>query len=283
MANKASHQSPAITFDGVSYIYPGASTPALQNITLRVEQGERLGVLGPNGGGKSTLLMIALGLLPGYTGSVSVLGEPPSQARRNARIAAVLQRRQTDLSFPLSVRQMVQLAATHRLAPWRRSSQAIRDRTDRTLDLLAIAAVADDPIGALSGGQMQRALMARALACEPDVLVLDEPTIGIDIEGQARFATLLDTVHRELGMTMVIVSHDVRAIAAGCDRVACLARTIHFHDAPQGLTPQVLAEVFQHDVVGVFGDVHVEAHRAAECPRDHEHGSSHPASGEASA
>ena len=102
-------------------------------------------------------------------------------------------------------------------------------------------------------------------------LALDEPTVGIDIEGQARFSELLDTIHQELNLTIVIVSHDVRAIAAGCDRVACLARTLHFHDAPQGLTPQVLAEVFQHDVAGAFGDVHVEAHRAEECPGGHAH------------
>ena len=98
----------------------------------------------------------------------------------------------------------------------------------------------------------------------------------MDPEGQARFAEIMQTVHAELNLTILIVTHDVRVVAAGCDRVACLARTLHFHDAPRGLTPQVLAEVFQHDVEHAFGEVHIEAHRAEECPGDHAHASNDP-------
>lgn len=261
----------AIEFDSVSYTYPGAEQSALEAISLRVEPGERLGVLGPNGGGKSTLLKIAMGMLTGHRGVVTVNGEPPVLARRRGRIACVLQKCEAELRFPLSVRQVVQLAATRRLSPWRRMGGGARERVDRALELVGVTDLAGRPIGAISGGQLQRVLIARAIATDPAILALDEPTVGIDIEGQARFAKLLDAIHKELNLTIVIVSHDVRAIAAGCDRVACLSRTLHFHDAPQGLTPQVLAEVFQHDVAGAFGDVHVEAHRAEECPGGHIH------------
>src|SRR5690606_39211948 len=135
------------------------------------------------------------------------------------------------------------------------------------LALVGAESYADRPIGALSGGQIQRTLIARAIARSAELLLLDEPTVGVDAEGQQRFAELLDTLReRAPGLAVVIVSHDIRAVAAGCDRVACLARTLHFHDAPGGLTPQVLAEVFSHGVEGIFGDVHLHAHPAAECP-----------------
>ena len=133
---------------------------------------------------------------------------------------------------------------------------------------MGAAGYADRPIGKLSGGQVQRVLIARALAANPRVLALDEPTVGIDAVGQQKFAELLGTVHREIGLTIVIVSHDLRAIVAGCDRVACLARKLHSHVSPQGLTPQILAELFSHDLAGlrgVIGDVHVHAHASGAC------------------
>lgn len=271
MTDTPSSTPGAIEFQGVSYTYPGASGPAIENVTLRVERGERLGVLGPNGGGKSTLLKIAMGLLTDYRGRATVLGEHPAVARRHGRIATVLQKCEAALNFPLSVRQVVELGAARGVPNWRRPGRDVRERVGRSLEMVGMGALAERPIGAISGGQLQRVLIARAIASRPAILALDEPTVGIDIEGQARFAELLDSLHKELELTIVIVSHDVRAIAAGCDRVACLARTIHFHAAPQGLTPQVLAEVFQHDVAGVFGEVHVEAHRAEECPGGHAH------------
>ncbi|MEX2217784.1 MAG: hypothetical protein WD749_03410, partial [Phycisphaerales bacterium] len=117
--------------------------------------------------------------------------------------------------------------------------------------------------------------IARALASRPRLLLLDEPTVGIDIAGQQRFSALLRTLHERLGLTIIVVSHDIRTIAAGSDRVACLSRTLHSHTAPEGLTPAVLAEVFSHDVAAIFGDVHVDAHLARECPdpaHPHAHG-----------
>ncbi len=261
--------TPAIEFDSVNYTYPGAATPAVQGVSLRVDRGERLGILGPNGGGKSTLLGIMMGLTRGYTGAVRVLGVHPNQARRDGRIGAVLQKCEVERRMPISVSQAVELAATRGAGGWGRPTREVRERVRRSLALVGAEHIARRPIGALSGGQLQRVLIARALAVEPEILALDEPTVGVDVEGQARFADLIRNLHAELGLTIVIVSHDVRAVAAGCDRVACLARTLHYHDAPSGLTPQVLAEVFSHDMAGVFGDVHISAHAAADCPGDH--------------
>jgi zinc transport system ATP-binding protein len=113
---------------------------------------------------------------------------------------------------------------------------------------MGIAELADRPIGDLSGGQQQRTFMARALAAKPRILILDEPLVGIDEAGQRQFAELSHDLHHSLNLTLVIVSHDLRAIASGCTRVACLNQSIHYHDSPAGLTEDVLREVFQHEI-----------------------------------
>lgn len=270
----------AVEYESVSFTYPGAEAPALERVSLRVDAGERLGILGPNGGGKSTLLKLTLGLLTGYAGSIRVLGRTPEEARRAGLVGYVPQRTEAELGFPISVREMVMLAAAWRVSPWRGVPRATRERVGRTLELVGAGDYADRAVGKLSGGQLQRAMIARALCAGaagdgggggPRILALDEPAVGIDASGQQRFAELLGRVHRELGVTILTVSHDLRAIIAGSDRVACLARRLHSHTSPEGLTPQVLGELFSHDVIGVLPGVHVHAHAAADCPEHHDH------------
>ena len=258
---------PAVDCQSVGFAYPGGS-PVLENITLRVNQGERLGILGPNGGGKSTLLKLALGLLSGNSGSIRVLGMSPSEARRAGVIGYVPQRPEAELGMPMSARELVTLGAAWKCPAWKRVPANVRERVDRMLGLVGARDFADRPAGKLSGGQLQRVMIARALAADARILVLDEPTVGIDAAGQRVFADLLARVHSELQLTMIVVSHDLRAIVAGSDRVACLARRLHAHAAPQGLTPQVLAELFSHEIAGAPGTLtgmHVHAHSAAEC------------------
>jgi len=268
-AKPAPQASAAVEFHGVGFTYPDSPKPALEDISLRVEPGERLGILGPNGGGKSTLLKIALGLLPGYRGRVSVFGEAPDRARRNGLVGYVPQHQDIERAFPISVRQAVTLGAAWRTPAWKPIAREARERVQNMLALVGADGFADRPVGKLSGGQLQRAMIARALAASPRILVLDEPTVGIDAGGQRMFAELLERVHAELAITILIVSHDLRAIVAGCDRVACLARRLHSHTAPAGLTPQILADVFSHDVAGwggLVGNIHLHAHREDECP-----------------
>ncbi|GMV26014.1 MAG: hypothetical protein AMXMBFR58_20450 [Phycisphaerae bacterium] len=268
----------AVEYRDVTFAYPSAAgngqpVPAVQGVTFDVRRGECLGILGPNGGGKSTLVKLTLGLLRGARGSIRVFGQPPDAARRDGLVGYVPQRMGAELAFPVSVRQVVSMAAAGGLPPWKSLPAAGIDLVNRMLGLVGMSEFADRPIGKLSGGQIQRVMIARALAASPRLLMLDEPTVGIDVAGLQRFSELLLRVRRELGVTVMIVSHDIRAIAGSCDRVACLSRTLHFHDAPQGLTPAVLAEVFRHDVSGIFGDVHVEAHTAAGCTDpSHHHG-----------
>lgn len=249
--------APAIQLQGVSYTYPGAAAPALDDVTLRVEHGSRLGILGPNGGGKTTLLRLALGLLRPQAGAITIYGRSPQLARRDSLIGYVPQRAEIEPGFPLSARQVVALGAAQATPPWRSLSKEQQAAIDEALRVVAAEDLADRPIGKLSGGQAQRILIARALAARPRLLLLDEPTVGIDIAGQRRFAELLDRIHTSHNLTLVIVSHSVRTIASGCDRVACLRARLHSHTAPAGLTPQLLAELFSHDAEGLFGGVDV--------------------------
>lgn len=238
----------AIVMQGVTFAYGADDEPVVEGISLEVASGERLGILGPNGGGKSTLLKLLLGELTPRSGTVRVLGDDPRRAREAGRIGYLPQRVTAELSFPLSVRQVVEQGVSAGVPAWRGLGAERRRRAARALELVGAGDLAERPVGRLSGGQLQRALIARAVAADPKVLLLDEPTVGIDVSGQQRFGAMLETLRAELGLTVVIVSHELATIAATSDRVACLRRTLHFHDAPHGLTPGVLAEVFSHDV-----------------------------------
>lgn len=258
----------AIDIQNVSFAYGrvgGGGRSALEHVSIKVREGERLGILGPNGGGKSTLLKLMLGLLRPSAGSITICGKAPQDARREQIVGYVAQRIEAELSFPISARDAVLMSIEIGAKPWRRRTPADRAFAADCLDRVGATAFADRPIGTLSGGQLQRVMIARALGRRPRVLLMDEPTVGIDPSGQQRFGELVARLNADLGLTIVIVSHDVRAIAAGCDRVACLSRTLHYHDSPAGLTPTVLGEVFKHDLAAVFGDVHLDAHTADQC------------------
>jgi zinc transport system ATP-binding protein len=264
----------AVVFDSVSYRYPGTSAPAVERISLRIDVGSTVAVVGPNGGGKTTLLRLMLGLLDGYDGRIEVCGVSPGEARRRRMVGYVAQRVDAELTFPASARQVVRMAAESGLAGWRRTTSGIRRAVDGAIERVGASGYADRAVGSLSGGQLQRVMIARALAVDPRVLALDEPTVGVDAAGQERFAALLASLRRDSDLTIVLVSHDLRAVASGaamCDRVACVRRTLHFHDAPGGVTPQILAEVFEHDLSPVFGAMHVDAHAAGACPGGHGH------------
>ncbi|MBX3386583.1 MAG: metal ABC transporter ATP-binding protein [Phycisphaeraceae bacterium] len=272
-ASHAIDPPPGITITGIFHRYPGAEADALEDVSLRVEPGVRLGILGPNGGGKSTLLKLILGLLPLQRGEILIGGIPPDQARRQGLIGYVPQKLEAELGLPISARQVVELGAAWRRPPWRpiRHDADLRARVDRLLELVGVRDYADKPIGSLSGGQVQRVLIARALASNARVLALDEPTVGIDASGQQRFADLLTAIHAELRPTILVISHDIRAVAAGSDRVACLARKLHLHTSPEGLTPRVLGELFAHDLAGLpagLRGMHLHAHSAGECCDD---------------
>ena len=256
-----------ICIHDVSFAYD--RRPALQHITLHVKRGSTLGIIGPNGGGKSTLMKLMLGVIEPDSGSVTVLGKSPREACSNgALVGYVPQRHVLDWSFPITVRQVVMLGLIGRKGTFGGFSRDQKNQVERTLAAVEMMKLADQPIGGLSGGQQQRVFIARALVNEPKILFLDEPTTGIDQAGQEKFLALLNDLKKQYGLTLVMVSHDLRSVVASCDRVACLSRNLHYHDRPQGLSSDVLFKVFQCDLDAVL-DTHSGAHDHSCCGHDH--------------
>ncbi len=232
--------------DDVSFSYQDSLV--LERITLHVERGTTLGIIGPNGSGKTTLLKIMLGLLRPDSGYVQILGLGPQQACASGSLVGYVPQRHTlDLQFPVSARQVVELGAVGGRGVGGRPTEADRRRAEQLLASVGMSDAAETPIGELSGGQQQRVFVARALVAGPQVLFLDEPMTGVDVGAQEHLMALLDRLKREMNLTLVMVSHNLRAIIGTCDRLACLARTLHYHDHPNALPADVLARLFQCD------------------------------------
>lgn len=240
--------SDAICLDHVGYRY--GNVEALRDVTLHIERGCNLGIIGPNGGGKTTLLKIILGLLTDFTGSVHITGLPPAEVcRRGDIVGYVAQKPTFEPRFPFTVRQVVHMGLIGKSGLFRRYSADDKNHVEQLLQQMDLQDLADRPIAQMSGGQQQRVLIARALAPRPSILLLDEPTVGVDVSGQRRFADLIHKLHESLSLTVLVVSHDLRAVAGTCGKVAVLSRSIHYHDSPDGLTSDLLQEIFQHDVM----------------------------------
>jgi zinc transport system ATP-binding protein len=256
--------------DGLSYRY-GDGTEALRDVTLHAHAGSTLAIVGPNGAGKTTLLKIILGLLPGYAGKVTVAGLAPHAARaRGDVIGWVPQRARMAWDFPVTVGDVVRMGLVGKTGMFARHRREDLAFVADLMQLLGIGEIADRPIGSVSGGQQQRAIIARALAPRPALLLLDEPTVGVDQGGQDTFAALMRHIREAFNVTLVIVSHDLRTLLPECERVACLNRTLHFHDSPSRLTPEVLSKVFRCDLTGLFQASGPIA-PGASCPLPHDH------------
>lgn len=219
---------PVIEVRDVSFRLNGVQV--LDRVSLTVKRGDFYALIGPNGGGKTTLLKIILGLLVPEEGTVAVLGQPPERAR--SRIGYVPQFRTFDFSYPITAREMVLLGRLSRARQlWARYTPADREAADRVLGRLEMADLADRPLSRLSGGEQQRAILARALVGDPDILVLDEPTVYIDAPTEVQFYDLLEDLKKDL--TILLVSHDIGVISRHVTRVACLNRTLYTHDSPE--------------------------------------------------
>jgi zinc transport system ATP-binding protein len=225
----------AVELRGVAFAYRH-DQPVLAGVDLAVEAGEFVAVAGPNGGGKTTLLRIVLGLLRPTIGTASLFGAPAHDGRpRRVRIGYLPQRGQLALDAPATVREVVSAGRV----PGAGIFGPLRAR-DREVVAEAIARVgltheADTPVARLSGGQQQRAFIAKAIACEPRLLVLDEPTTGVDVESQEALAALLDRLHRELSVTVLYASHEFGAVERFVQRLILVRGRILFDGPPSEL------------------------------------------------
>jgi zinc transport system ATP-binding protein len=240
---------PMIRVDNLVFTYPGSTTPALDRITLDIDPGSIVGLIGPNGGGKTTLVRLLVNQLKPTSGSIVIDGLTPARAIAGANVIGYLPQHPARLDrFPLSVRQTVRLGLVGKTGLGRSFSKSDLDFVEDLLDRVGVTAIADDPMSTLSGGQAQRVFIARAVAARPKILLLDEPTVGVDRVHAEQFITLLQSLKTQLNLTVVMVSHDLRAVAAIADRIACLNCTIHYHDVPEKMPPDVVYRMFACDL-----------------------------------
>jgi zinc transport system ATP-binding protein len=226
--------APAVELGDVRFAYPGGPD-VLREVDLRVERGEFVAVAGPNGGGKTTLVRLLLGLERPLSGSVLLFGEPAHAFTRRSTLGYLAQRSRLGSEAPATVREVVAagtLAKGGLLGPLRRRERAI---VEEAIERVGLTARADAPLQTLSGGQQQRAFIAKALAAEPELLVLDEPTSGVDVEAQEALAALLARLHDELGTTIVYVSHEFGAVERYVERLLLVRGTIVFDGPPAEL------------------------------------------------
>jgi len=207
--------------------------PVLEEVSLSIEEGEFLGLVGPNGSGKSTLLRIALGLETPDVGSAELFGEPASEFDDGHRIGYVAQGATSgDRRIPVTVREVVTMGRFPHAGYGRLGSDdraAVEDAMVKT----GVADLADRKLEQLSGGQRQRVFIARALACEADLLALDEPTVGVDAESRDAFYDLLGELNDD-GMTIVLIEHDIGTVTEYATTVACVNCCVHYHGDPEG-------------------------------------------------
>jgi zinc transport system ATP-binding protein len=226
--------TPVIELDGVSFGYR-AGVRVLEGVSLEVSAGEFVAIAGPNGGGKTTLLRLVLGLERPTVGTVRVFGKPSGKGADGARIGYLPQRARLIGEAPVTVREVV---ATGRLAPagiWGPLRRADREAVTRAIETVGLSERADAPLRTLSGGMQQRALIAKALASEPTLLALDEPTTGVDAESQESLGSLLEELRSELGVTILYVSHEFGAVEHVVARIVLVRGGIVYDGPPSGL------------------------------------------------
>jgi len=263
---------PTVAFDHVSAGY--GSRPALTDVSLTVKPGSLLAVIGPNGAGKSTLLKVIAGLLRPWSGTVTVLGGPPGAAAR--RIAYLPQAEAVDWAFPVTVGQVVTMGRYARLGFGHEPGSRDRQRVTEALAMVGMADAVGRQIGALSGGQRRRVFLARALAAEPDLYLLDEPVTGVDARTQEDLMDVLESEARA-GKTVIATTHDLICAAQRFHQAAFLnERLVAEGPANLVLDQKLLAETYGGHVLVLPGDdggrlVLDDAHHHDDAPKGERH------------
>ena len=206
----------------------------LRGVNLEVDGGEFLAIAGPNGGGKTTLLRLVLGLERPTSGRALLFGEPADRFRDRPKLGYLAQRAQLGIQAPATVREVVS-AGRSAVNRFGRLNSLDREAIDQAIERVGLSALAKRPLTRLSGGQQQRAFIAKALVSDPKLLALDEPTAGVDVEAQEALADLLARLHGELGVTILYVSHEFGAIEHVVERLVLVRERVVFDGPPTSL------------------------------------------------
>ncbi|MDI3473146.1 MAG: zinc transport system ATP-binding protein [Thermotogaceae bacterium] len=226
----------------------------LKNINFEVLSGEFVGIIGPNGAGKTTLAKIIVGEIRDYIGKVYVKG----------RIGYVPQIKDINRDMPVLVKEFASMGLYGKKGFLRFFTRQDWKEVEKKLELVGILSLKDRPVSKLSGGELQRLMLARALLYEPDILLLDEPEAGVDQMGKARFYELIDTMRENENLTVILISHDIGMVFQKCEKIMCLNKTLHCQAPRERISPEDLRKIFSEDFdIWIRGQKHYE--------REHEH------------
>ncbi len=227
------HNQIIIEVKNLSFFY--GKIQVLKDINLDIHQGDYLGIIGPNGGGKTTLIKIILGLLKPSQGEITIFGQPSQEFRKRLEIGYVAQKMSSfDANFPLRAWDVVAMGRYAARGMFQGLTAQDREKINKALQEVHMFELKDRLIGDLSGGQQQRVYIARALAQEPKIIFLDEPTSGVDSPSQKEFYDLLNKLNKQ-GITLVLISHDIDVVAQEVTEVACINQGLIYHGNPSGL------------------------------------------------
>ncbi|MDO8572292.1 MAG: metal ABC transporter ATP-binding protein [bacterium] len=219
------NEIPYIQLEDVDFSYN--KIPVLEAVSFTVRKGDYIGIIGPNGGGKTTLLKILLGLIEPARGVVRIMGQDIHNLKDRSIIGYVPQRvGESEHRFPATVEEIVETGRIAKRGLFKRLTEKDRDAVGHAMDMSGVLGLKDRLIGQLSGGEMQKVFIARALAGDPKILVLDEPTTGVDVGSQKRFYEFLGRLNREHHLTIIFVSHDVDVVSTEARSVICLNKNL---------------------------------------------------------
>lgn len=248
--------TPILRVDSLHFAYP--DTPnhlILKNIAFSLNPGEALGILGPNGGGKSTLLKILVGLLGPYKGEVHFNGQPVEEFR--TQIGYVPQTANLNTILPLRIIDLIHFQPEKK--------ENIKD----VLDLVGLSGKEEKLFSELSGGEKKRALLSLALIKAPKILILDEPTAGLDSSGIDQLLSLLSRLQKELSTSVVIVDHNINQVIKHCDKILCLNQTSHWHNEKDYLTKNILESIYHCEFEHLLIHEKEEISEHHFCEKDH--------------
>ncbi|UOY94028.1 metal ABC transporter ATP-binding protein [Ectobacillus sp. JY-23] len=239
-----------VEVDNVSYRYEGENV--LEHIQLTVPKGAFLGLVGPNGSGKSTLLKCILGILKPKDGQIRLFGIDSRKFKDWSKIGYVSQKANSfNSGFPATVFEVVAMGLVSKKGLFRFLNKADKNKVKQAIANVGMSEFSSRNIGELSGGQQQRVFIARALVSEPQLLILDEPTVGVDAGNVESFYTMLGDLNQNLGITLLLVTHDIGTITDKVTHVACLNKYLHFHGETEkfeAMKEEELSNFYGHHV-----------------------------------
>ncbi len=241
------HSHTIIELNNVCFSY--TNEEVIKNVSLQIHKGDYVGIIGPNGGGKSTLLKLMLNLLKPNDGTIKIFDTDIRDFKEWYRIGYVPQRTYIEVNFPVTVEEIVAMGRYGKQGLFHFPTKEDKSKTDQVLKQVDMFEYRKRQISDLSGGQQQRVFIARALSSEPEVIFLDEPTVGVDVKTQKQFYTLLRKLNKELALTLVLVSHELDVVAHEATELGYINRTMEYYGNPD----EFLKGEYFHQLIGKGG------------------------------